>query len=288
MEFLRETERKKEWILLSSRKKKKKNGQLIYIGINCACVAAGFGDLCRVPAQCPCVHPIVYVKEPPCVLWASVSVCACACLASLRFSDHMILYISCSIGCWTASTAHNNVKICSIWIPLPAVNVWLLMQPKLHTFVKYMSFDWYRSGANHDNNGNKTSSKTKVHVKMKSVKAFWGKDSVTIQLCNPEDLQSRGSCLDRLGVISVTLKYLYLTNHLPSFCSLAAATTSNRLRFKVWSQEFSSDSHSRLQKTFAASAATLAMLLNEAVASTLPPEYFSLSDYDKKIVLALW
>lgn len=33
---------------------------------------------------------------------------------------------------------------------------------------------------------------------------------------------------------------------------------------------------------------TLVVLLNEAVASTLPPEYFSISDYDKKIVLALW
>lgn len=131
-----------------NRCSKRKKGQLIYISINCACVAAGFGDLCVC-----LLSVLVCVQLSTCkIIHEWVSVCACACLTSLWFSDHMILYISCSIGCWTASTAHNNVKICSIWIPLPAVSVWLLMQPKLHTFVKNMSFDWYWSGANNNNN----------------------------------------------------------------------------------------------------------------------------------------
>lgn len=152
----------------------------------------------RVPAKCPCVHQIVYMRDHPCVCVCSLCacVCACACLTSLWFSDHMILYISCSIGCWTASTAHNNVKICSIWIPLSAVNVWLLMQPKLRTFVKYMSFDWYRSGANKKKKNKLTKKSTlkwtvSRHLRMASSREEFCKlKSVTIQLSNSEDLQS--------------------------------------------------------------------------------------------------
>lgn len=59
--------------------------------------------------------------------------------------------------------------------------------------------------------------------------------------------------------------------------------------FKAWSQKFSSDSRSCSVTTQDFYCTVTAVgLQNEAVVSTLQPEYFSISDYDKKIVLALW
>lgn len=59
--------------------------------------------------------------------------------------------------------------------------------------------------------------------------------------------------------------------------------------FKVWSQKFSSRSRSTSVTTEDFYCTVTAVVLqNEAVASTLQPECFSISDYDKKIVLALW
>lgn len=91
-----------------------KIGQLIYIGINCACVGAGFGDLCMcLLSVLACIQLSMCRISRVCAsMCVCVSVCMCVWLTSLWFFfDHMIPYISCSIGCWTASTAHNNVNM---------------------------------------------------------------------------------------------------------------------------------------------------------------------------------
>lgn len=80
----------------------KKKTELIYTSTNCACVWACLGDLCFSLLGVPvCIH----------LFMCRSSVLVCEILATETNkavgSVHMILYISRSVGCWTASTAHN-------------------------------------------------------------------------------------------------------------------------------------------------------------------------------------
>lgn len=96
-----------------------KIGQLIYIGINCACMWVSELCVCGwfvcVPGRCPCVHQFVYAKI--CLVRVRKTerqkervrdeVLATETNSAVVF-DHMIPYICCSVGSWTVSTAHND------------------------------------------------------------------------------------------------------------------------------------------------------------------------------------
>ena len=63
-----------------------------------------------VPAGCPCVHQFVYVEGLSCVCEREKvrdRVLTVESNNAVVF-DHMIQYISCSVGSWRASIAHNN------------------------------------------------------------------------------------------------------------------------------------------------------------------------------------
>lgn len=122
-----------------------KIGQLIYISINCACMWASV--LCVwVICMCAC-----WVS-----LCASICLCArfvlCVCvtereqergrlgLAVLESNsavvfEHMILYISCSVGSWTASTAHNTNNMFHMNPTLHHCQRLATCNPRLHRFV---------------------------------------------------------------------------------------------------------------------------------------------------------
>lgn len=74
------------------------------------CAVCGGAGFVGVPAGCPCVHQFVYVEDLSCMCererkrdrgLAVESNNAMVC-------DRMILTISCSVGSWRASIAHNN------------------------------------------------------------------------------------------------------------------------------------------------------------------------------------
>lgn len=63
-----------------------------------------------VPAGCPCVHPFVYAEDLSCACEkerVGDGVLAIETNSAVVF-DHLILYICCSVGSWTVSTAHND------------------------------------------------------------------------------------------------------------------------------------------------------------------------------------